>query len=199
MIGKNIRNLRRSLNLTQTEFAKRLFVTPGAVSQWEKEVTRPDMERMLSMCKEFNVPLTYFTAENDELFPDSLPMQKNAVPIVGDIACGTPITAEENVQGFADLPDGIRADFALRCKGESMVPTFRDGDLVLIRQQPDVDDGQIAAVSIDGEATLKHVYHHNGGLLLIADNASFPPISAVPASDRQVIIHGLAIGYTRLF
>jgi repressor LexA len=80
-----------------------------------------------------------------------------------------------------------------------MVPTFLDGDLVLIRTQPDVDDGQIAAVSIDGEATLKHVYHHPDGIMLTADNPSFSPIYARPAADRQILIHGLAVGYTRYF
>ena len=80
-----------------------------------------------------------------------------------------------------------------------MIPTFLNGDLVLIRRQPEVENGQIAAVSINGEATLKHVYMRESGLMLVADNPSYEPILAVPESDRQIIIHGLAVGYIRIF
>lgn len=80
-----------------------------------------------------------------------------------------------------------------------MNPTFLDGDLVLIRQQPEVENGQIAAVSIDGETTLKHVYRQSGGISLIAENPLFSPINVPTNSDMEIIIHGLAIGYTRLF
>lgn len=128
-----------------------------------------------------------------------IPIRPAAVPIVGEIACGVPITAEQNVTGYADLPEGVRADFALRCKGDSMIPTLQDGDLVLIRQQPEVEPGQIAAVNVNGETTLKHVYPQRDGLLLTADNANFPPIFVPNNQDGEIIIHGLAVGYTRLF
>jgi repressor LexA len=122
-------------------------------------------------------------------------MVKNAVPVVGVIACGTPITADENIEGFADLPDGVSADFALRCKGDSMTPTLLDGDLVLIRQQPEVENGQIAAVGIDGEATLKHFYRTAGGILLVSDNPKFAPM-AYPAESAP-IVYGKAVGFVR--
>ena len=118
---------------------------------------------------------------------------------VGEIACGTPILADQNITGFSDLPDGVHADFALICKGDSMNPTFVDGDLVLIRQQPEVENGQIAAINIDNETTLKHVYRQESGLLLTADNPAFPPLYVPADSDREIIIHGLAVGYTRIF
>jgi repressor LexA len=124
-------------------------------------------------------------------------MKKRVIPIVGEIACGTPITAEENIEGYADLPSGVHADFALRCKGDSMAPTFENNDLVLIRQQPDVLDGQIAAVDVACEATLKHVYHQASGLLLVSDNPAYPPISV--SASEEIIIHGLAVGYVRMF
>ena len=80
-----------------------------------------------------------------------------------------------------------------------MSPTFENNDLVLIRQQNDVENGQIAAVNVDGETTLKHVYHQENGLLLVADNPKYQPIYAPLDSDKEIIIHGLAVGYTRLF
>ena len=78
-----------------------------------------------------------------------------------------------------------------------MSPTFLDGDLVLIRQQPEVNTGQIAAVNIDGETTLKHLYYQDRGLLLVADNPAFAPVF-IPA-EKEIIVHGLAVGYVRMF
>jgi repressor LexA len=200
MIGDKIKKLRQSNNLNQTQFGKKLFVTPGAVSQWEKGLTRPDTERLLQISKEFGVPLDYFN-DGTEIIIDKniLPIRHNAVPIVGTIACGTPIMAEQNIDGYADLPDGVRADFALRCRGDSMTPTFNDGDIVLLRQQPDVENGQIAAVLIDGEATLKHVYHEQGGLLLVADNPAYAPMHVTQSDSEYSLIQGKAVGYTRMF
>lgn len=124
-------------------------------------------------------------------------IERNAVPIIGEIACGEQITAQQNIDGYTDVPSGVHADFALKCKGDSMTPTFNDGDIVLIRKQPEVENGQIAAVGINGEATLKHFYNQNGMILLTADNPRFPPIHVAP--DDDIVVYGLAIGYTRIF
>jgi repressor LexA len=124
-------------------------------------------------------------------------MVKGVVPIVGEIACGQPITAEQNIDGLADLPDGVTADFALRCKGDSMTPTFQPGDLVLIRQQPEVQQGQIAAVGIDGEATLKRFYKSGEGVVLVADNPAYLP--QVYQAETEVKVYGLAVGFVRMF
>ena len=200
MLGDKIRQLRIKNGLSQTQFGKRIFVTPGAVSQWEKGITRPDTERLLQMAKEYGVPLDYFSdATNIVIDKNIIALKHHAVPIVGTIACGTPIMAEQNIDGYADLPDGVRADFALRCRGDSMTPTFNDGDIVLLRQQPDVEDGQIAAVLIDGEATLKHVYHEQGGLLLVADNPAYAPMHVTQSGSEYSLIQGKAVGYTRMF
>ena len=77
------------------------------------------------------------------------------VPLVGKIACGSPILAQQNVEGMVSVPTEWHADFTLVCDGDSMVPTFQDGDLVAIRIQPEVENGEVAAVRIDNEATLK--------------------------------------------
>jgi repressor LexA len=132
-----------------------------------------------------------------EKLPPFVPMIRDAVPIVGEIACGQPITAQQNIEGTAELPDGVTADFALRCKGESMTPTFQPGDLVLIRQQPEVQPGQIAAVGVDGEATLKRFYKQGENVVLIADNPTFPP-QVFPAG-ADVKIYGLAVGFVRVW
>jgi len=191
-----VRELRIRAGLQQKELAILAGVSHPTVSDWENGKKNPSGERLKKLSEIFGVDNATILGYD----PIYIPIQRNAVPIIGEIACGTPITAEENIEGYADVPDGIRADFALICKGDSMEPTFKDGDIVLIRRQPEVENGQIAAVSIDGQATLKHVYRLlPEGLVLVAENAAYAPMYIRTDQDSVVIIHGLAVGYTRLF
>lgn len=199
MIGENIKYLRKRAGYSQEQLARKLDVKQSSVSLWEKGRNNPDTETLAKAAQVFNVPLDFFLSEEPRRELDSIRITRAAVPILGSIACGQRITPDTTPEGYADLPDGIRADFALRCKGDSMEPTLIDGDLVLIRQQPEVEPGQIAAVSIGDETTLKHVYPQKDGLLLVADNPQYPPIFASVSADEQIVIHGLAVGYTRVF
>lgn len=109
--------------------------------------------------------------------PGFQPMPEMAtVPIVGRIACGTPILAEQNIEGSACVPARWRATFSLICKGGSMAPRIQDGDLVAIRKQPEVENGEIAAVRIGEEATLKRVYKREGFLELRPENSNYESI-----------------------
>jgi repressor LexA len=199
VIGNNIKRLRLEKHYSQEQLARKLNLSQGAISQWEKGKTSPDTPVLIQLAKIFEVSLDSLT---DETLPDDIegfiPMRRNAVPVIGEIACGTPIYAEENIDGYVDLPDRVHADFALRCKGDSMEPTFKDGDYVLIRKQPVVENGQIAAITIGNEATLKHVYTFDDHITLTAENPIYPPIT-VPFGQDDIIIHGLAVGYTRVF
>ena len=199
MIGDNIRYLRKQAGYSQQQLAWKLDIKQASVSNWESGKTIPDTKYLSKLAEIFSVSVDYLFLDEPRRELDSVRVIRNAVPIVGEIACGTPILAEQNITGFSDLPDGVHADFALICKGDSMNPTFVDGDLVLIRQQPEVENGQIAAINIDNETTLKHVYRQESGLLLTADNPAFPPLYVPADSDREIIIHGLAVGYTRIF
>ena len=194
MISDVIKDIRRRNYLNQTAFANKLGVTQGTVSQWENGLTRPNLDQLRSISSIFGVSIDSLLNTQAPVYTE---IRRSAIPILGSIACGERIAPDLNPGGYADLPEGVRADFALRCNGDSMTPTFIDGDLVLIRKQPEVEPGQIAAVNIAGETTLKHIYPQNGGVLLVADNPAFPPIFA--SSDEQIIIHGLAVGYTRIF
>jgi len=200
MIGDNIKRLRLGKGYSQEQLARKLDISQGAVSQWEKGKTIPDTPLLLQLAQIFGVSLNAFTDDSPQRDLDGVVAMRNmAVPIIGDIACGTPITAQENVEGYAQLPEGIHADFALKCRGDSMKPTFNDGDLVLIRKQPEVEDGQIAAVMIDNEATLKRFYRQEDGILLVADNPKFPPLTIKNENISEMIVCGLAVGYVRIF
>ena len=131
--------------------------------------------------------------EIENLIP--LPKTKK-VPLVGTIACGTPITAVENVEDYIDMSEDVRADFALRCKGDSMINArIFDGDIVYIRQQPDVENGEIAAVYIDGEATLKRVFKHRDSLELRAENPTFPTLYYEGEELNSIRILGKAVAF----
>ena len=130
--------------------------------------------------------------------PGFIPMpQMHKVPLVGSIACGTPILAEQNIDGNVDAPEDIRCDFALRCKGDSMIDAgIHDGDAVYIRIQPEVENGEIAAVRIGEEATLKRVYYDGTTLTLMPANAAFAPMVFTGPQLEEVHIEGRVVGWT---
>ena len=121
----------------------------------------------------------------------------DTVPLVGRIACGTPITAEQNVECMVCVPSRWHSTFTLTCKGDSMEPRIHDGDLVAIRSQPEVENGEIAAVRIDGEATLKHVYLHDSFIELRPENPAFNSIILSREDMNNVVIEGKAVGLCR--
>ena len=130
--------------------------------------------------------------------PGFEPMPKmKKIPLIGSIACGEPITAEQNIEKMVDVPEYIRCDFSLTCHGDSMVDAgIHDKDVVYIRIQPEVENGEIAAVRIDGEATLKRVYYNPGTLTLMPANPAYAPMVYTGSQLEEVHIEGKAVGWT---
>lgn len=157
--------------------------------------------------KELDVPMEYFfDAPSDRHIPSNArPMPKTyKLPHRGKIACGQPLLAIEEVGEYSDVPEEIRADFTLTCTGDSMIGIhIVEGDIACIRSQRDVENGQIAAVEVDGEATLKRVRKivNNSGRIvaieLIAENASFPILRYEGAEMDDISIDGLLTGVIR--
>ena len=146
------KQLRKQRNLSQQDLANQLGYTKSRVNMYERGEREPSYEVLEEIADYFNVDLDYLHGKSDipnrnewlkainasASAPDNIiPMpSKSSIPLVGDIACGTPILAEENREGDVDLPEHIHADFALRCKGDSMINArIYDGDIVYIRQQ----------------------------------------------------------------
>lgn len=118
------------------------------------------------------------------------------LPLLGTIACGSPTFAEENFEGYITLPEPVKADFALRAKGDSMVGArIFDGDIVFIRRQPDVEDGEIAAVRIGDETTLKRIKHYPNRLILIPCNPIYQEIIFRDEELQNVTILGKAVWF----
>ena len=124
--------------------------------------------------------------------------QIKKVPRLGVISCGDPINSEENFDGYDDVPEHIVCDFTLKCEGDSMIGArINDGDLVYIRQQSTVENGQIAAVLIDGtEKLLKRVYINDDSIILQAENPAYPPKVFSKEDMNRVSIIGKAVGFT---
>lgn len=195
-IGRRIAEIRRERGLSQDELAEIATLSRISIARYETGKIEPGAQALNRIADALEVTTDELLGREDRLTP-FIGIQRGAIPIIGEIACGERISPDTDPEGYADIPEGIHADFALRCKGDSMQPTFRDGDLVLIRAQPEVENGQIAAVNVDGETTLKHIYRQPDGLALIAENPAFAPVY-IP-TDAEIVIHGLAVGYVRLF
>ena len=129
--------------------------------------------------------------------PGFMPLPKmRKVPLIGAIACGDPITAIQNREGDVNAPVDMRCDFALKCQGESMIGAgIHDWDVVYIRIQPEVENGEIAAVRIGEEATLKRVYLHNDYIELRPENPAFESIIRRREEMNDVQIEGKAVGW----
>ena len=153
------------------------------------------LDDLLAVCDDMDVTLS----EKDSILPSNiipLPVMRK-VPLVGSIACGTPILAEENLDGAVEAPDHVHADFALRCKGDSMINArIFDGDIVYIRQQETVEHGEIAAVLVGDEATLKRVYMYDDCISLEAENPRYKPMVYRGEDMNAVRILGKAVAFT---
>lgn len=144
----------------------------------------------------YDVPMT--TEKTLYSHPDILPISTRQIPLVGTIACGEPIYAEEDYSAVLAVGADIDCDFALRCSGDSMIGArIFDGDIVFIKKQPIVLDGEIAAVMLDDDATLKRVYHlADGRIELRAENPMYKSI-IVGGEDETRSFHilGKAVAF----
>lgn len=197
--GSYIKKLRTENGYSQEELGALLGVQRAAVQKWEcgtvKNLKRETIKKLSEI---FNVPSSSFIDEEYMSYDNIISFPKmNKVPLVGTIACGTPILANENLDGEVTVPEDINADFALRCKGDSMIDArIMNGDIVYIRQQPTVENGEIAAVLIDDEATLKRVYISDNTVTLVACNSKYQPFVYTGKQLDQIRILGKAVGFT---
>lgn len=197
--NERLKELRLSRELTQEEFAKRIGISRSAVGMYEKGKREPDFETLELFADFFNVDMNYLLGKSDvntdiSSIKNIVPIEKKMIPIIGTIAAGKPITADEHIETYLPCDIDVHADFGLIVHGDSMIGAgIHDGDVVFIKEQPDVDNGQIAAVRIDDEATLKHVYKIPGGCMLVSENPKYPPMTFTEENCDDIHIIGLAV------
>lgn len=197
--GERIREARKAAGLTQRQLADKINVTNTSISNWEKNLSRPDPDTIQHLCWALNVQPNYFFSTDEATYPDNIiPMPKmRKIPLVGTIACGVPILALENIEDEVDIPEHVHADFALRCKGDSMINArIFDGDIVYIRKQEMVENGEIAAVLIDNDATLKRVRLFEDHIVLEPENPQCRPFVYWEEEMNSVRIIGKAVAFT---
>ena len=166
----------RNLGLDKLEIlAKALDVTPSYLMGWEDENNEPILE---------NIPGII------------TPIKIKKIPILGTIACGNPIFADQNYDGYFMIDSNLpEADFVLKAKGDSMIEAnIFEGDFVFFRKQRDVDNGTIAAVLIDEEATLKRVNKTNDVIILQPCNKNYEPLIYSKDDDKNIVILGQMVG-----
>lgn len=197
--------------LSAADLSRAAGVSEGTISCYKNGRYQAKQNRVYDFAKILNVDPAWLMGydvpmepqgENASTKPTTppgfQPMPEMAtVPIVGRIACGTPILAEQNIEGSTCVPARWRATFSLVCKGDSMEPKIHDGDLVAIRKQPEVENGEIAAVRIGEEATLKRVYKREGFLELRPENSNYESIILIGEKMAEATIEGKAVGLCR--
>ena len=172
-LHERIKKCRLDSGMTLLEVANALGVREATAQRYESgEIKNLKQATVLEMAKIFNCSPSYLMGweENGES------KDCGKLPLLGKIAAGQPILATEDCEYFSPIDD-TRADFCLKVKGDSMIGAgIKDGDIVFIRKQESVDDGEIAAVLVEDEATLKRVYITKDAVTLISENPKYKPM-----------------------
>lgn len=207
-IGQNIRRIREGRSMTAEQVAFQLGMTKSNYSKYERGlIKRIDREFFIKLSAILMCPVRDLTGHNDAdppVYDNATTITGSArgevirpksIPILGTIAAGTPLYAEQYVEGYIAVPPHWPVNYALRVKGESMIGAgIPDGSLVLCKAQQDVDNGQIAVCIVDGEeATLKRVRRYGDVLVLQPENPAFEERTFAGENKDQVTIQGLAI------
>ncbi len=201
-LSSRIRQRREQLGLSQEELAARMgYRSKSSITKLEKGINDLPRAKLEELAAALDTTPAWLMGLVDLPFPppgfEPLP-EMVRVPLVGSIACGTPITAEQNIECYIGVPAAWHADFALPCHGSSMAPTICDGAIVCIRRQPEVEQGEIAAVRIGEEAPLKHFHRQGETVMLLADNTAVcPPMVFAGPQLEEIQIEGRAVGFCR--
>lgn len=206
-IGSRIRNRREGLGLSQDELGKRLgYKSRSSINKIELDQRNLTQSKIKAIAEALETTPAYIMGwdepdqkldkENLKFFDNLFPIETKKFPLIGNIACGKPILADEQFEAYIEAGANIKADFCLRAKGDSMIGArIYDGDIVFIRKQEMVDDGEIAAVLIDDEATLKRVYYdqESNVIQLFAENPQYKTMRFAGEELDHIRILGKAV------
>lgn len=200
VISENLKKILDEYNISQKKLSQIAGVSQSTVGKWILRKSTPRMGAIQKIADHFNLPKSYILTDQvpSNLIQTAGKMVK--IPVLGEIACGDPILAEENIVEYQNEPADLLPTgelFYLKAKGNSMEPSIPNQSLVLIREQSDVESGEIAAVLVNGdtEATLKRVKKQNGYLILNPDNSNYEPIIVDENYPARIIGKALRITY----
>ena len=199
--AENIRRLRLGARMSMETLGEHLGVSRQTVYRYESgaivNIPRDKIERMAEL---FGVPVAELYGFGGSLFdiPGLLPVERRRVPLLGEIACGTPIYADEEHENYVAVGTETDVDFCLRAKGDSMIGArILDGDYVFVRAQDTVENGEIAVVIVGEEATLKRVYYYpeKQKLILTPENPAYEPLVYIGEELEEIKILGKAVAF----
>ena len=203
-IGERIKVKREQAGMTQEELASKLgYKSKTTIAKIENGTNDIVQSKVRDFAKALNTTIAYLMGWEDnesdksKKIPSNIfPIKLKRFPLLGEIACGEPIFCNEDRESYVIAGTDIDADFCLRAHGDSMVNArIMDGDIVFIREQPTVENGEIAAVVIEDEATLKRVYYDGTTFTLIAENPKYQPMVFSGETLNHVRILGKAIAF----
>lgn len=199
--GDRLKLLRIENGLTMDELAELvndrypdISLTKSMISKYENNIHNPKQFTIVEALADFfGVSISFMMGRSDDKYGEHIEYRK--IPILGVIAAGVPVLAQEDILGYEYVALDENVDFCLKVKGDSMVGArIYDGDIVFIRKQPDVENGEIAAVQIEQEeATLKRVHKVNGNVILRSDNPNYKDLIFSRKDKKSVQILGKAI------
>ncbi len=202
MLANNLKLLRKKKGLTLDDLAEALGTSRQTIHRYENgTITNIPPEKVEKLAEALGTTpsaLMGWSKVDFARYDNLSPMEKKSVPILGEIACGAPIYAEEERGEFATVEGDLAVDFCLRAHGDSMIGArIFDGDIVFIRSQSSVENGEIAAVIIDDEATLKRVYFYpnEGKLILSPENPRYAPLVYIGEELAHIRILGKAVAF----
>lgn len=196
ILVKNLLYYLNKLDLTQTEFAREMGYPETTVSNWFNKNTYPRPDKIQEIANYFGIRRTDLTESSDE--PQAPLKNAQSIPIVGTIAAGTPILADENIEDYFYIDNSVKCDFGLKVKGDSMINAdIFDGDIVFIRQQPTLENGEIGAILLEDEATLKRFRMSDGSVILQAENPNMTDWPRVYTSGNIRVLGKLVGVYSK--
>lgn len=195
-----ISELRNKKSLSQAQLGKLVGAAQNTVSNWENGNRIPDYEMLQMLSNIFDCSVEYIMGkENEEQkIKNIYTIKKKKIPLLGEIACGQPIFASEDRESYVMAGTDINADFCLKARGDSMIGArIMDGDIIFIKQMPMVNNGDIAAIIIEDEATLKRVYYYpeKAKLILQAENPKYEPLVYIGEELNEIRILGKAVAF----
>ena len=201
MVTNRLKDLRRKAGMTLEELAEKLETSKQTIHRYENGViANIPHEKVKRLAVVLGVSPSELMGweENIYSYGNVLPIKKKNLPIIGTIACGEPIYANEEYGSFVSINSDVDASFCLRAKGDSMIGArIYDGDLVFIREQDTVDNGEIAAVIINDETTLKRVYYNpdESKIILSPENPRYAPLVYINEELNSIKILGKAVAF----
>ncbi|MBP0968800.1 MAG: helix-turn-helix domain-containing protein [Oscillospiraceae bacterium] len=191
--------LRKQYGYSLRELSRMIGASPSAIRMWESGERQPKASNLSELARVFHCSEEYLTNPVYDI-PEGSVSRTVRIPVLGEVAAGTPMYAEENITDYEEIPLSWTRQgdfFALKINGDSMKPRMHTGDVVIVRKQPTVDDGQTAVVLVNGDtATVKIVRHTNdGGVSLIPTNPDYSPLlyTAEQVENLPLTILGLVV------